>query len=832
MPSVSWKRLGSLLLAAALVTAGCSGEDGNTGAQGPQGDVGPTGPQGDVGPTGPQGDVGPTGPTGPQGDVGPTGPTGPTGPAGQDLVATAKPESCSVCHSGAGSQHQAIYKMYTDAPTLAATIDSVVSTPKGTTPETYDVLVTFTLTKSGSAYGDLTLSTLGQKRYTATQYDPATKEFDTASAITFGTLTQVGAGQYTVKATGAKFAPESAGTNAFLYFYFAENPTLIPPKGHYNLYDNVASVAKIYGTVDYASSANVSACEKCHGAPYMKHGYRAAKVAGLPDMVACKACHTDQRVGSDFDWQVLADDPLAYALYGVTDPQKTTYAYTANVMNDTHMSHAMEFAYPQSMSNCVTCHEGKLGSILTAANFTVTTCKSCHPVTGVGVGGDDPKRAPALMDVLPGAGTAMDHSTLGDLYAYTGMACNLCHRDTNTTGAVKFALIHTGYNKIIYAADGTKYSGAITTTIDSVAFDSATKILTANFSTNGANAAAVFKPTVVISLYGYDTKDFIVGGHSSTGGVRNLEATFGTDTTRLQIAQGATSNAFVATADLTLWAAKLTDGSVKKAEIGILPALGLDQTVTPDNSAKLAGADGTLGTADDVPNPNYNPYIAIGGATTSFDLVGTGGTANAYGKAIVDTAKCNKCHDALGTTFHSPSYGASGVVACRLCHVIGSGGSHLEMQSRSIDSYVHAIHSMQAFDIAGVDFTNPVEAMEYEHHVEATYPNFTLLNCESCHYAGTYEVPDNSKSLPSLLSAAKVLTTKDRAIGALPAYVTGPASRACGSCHRAELINEDAAGALVSFNEHTGMFGFMLDATTNATGILDAAIAKIMALFK
>ncbi len=51
-------------------------------------------------------------------------------------------------------------------------------------------------------------------------------------------------------------------------------------------------------------------------------------------------------------------------------------------MNDVHMSHAMEFPYPQSMANCVTCHEGKLDTVLADANFTVATCKSCHPVTG------------------------------------------------------------------------------------------------------------------------------------------------------------------------------------------------------------------------------------------------------------------------------------------------------------------------------------------------------------------------------------------------------------------------------------------------------------------
>ena len=51
-------------------------------------------------------------------------------------------------------------------------------------------------------------------------------------------------------------------------------------------------------------------------------------------------------------------------------------------MNDVHMSHAMEFPYPQSMANCVTCHAGKLDTVLADTNFTITTCRSCHPVTG------------------------------------------------------------------------------------------------------------------------------------------------------------------------------------------------------------------------------------------------------------------------------------------------------------------------------------------------------------------------------------------------------------------------------------------------------------------
>jgi hypothetical protein len=678
-----------------------------------------------------------------------------------------------------------------------------------------------------------------------TKYNRTTRQFTPTTSL--GVLASLGGGQYTAKndaagtlpnATGPVFAAFAAeASDAMAYAYFAENPTLITPNGNVKLYDNVASVAQTFGTLDYVSAANVSACENCHGKPYMKHGYRAGTVTGLPDLAACKACHYDTRAGHDQGFQCLVDDPAAFAAGTCeTKPEYPYYSYTASTMNDTHMSHAMEFAYPQSMANCVTCHAGKLtgtDGILTQANFKLETCKSCHPVSGVG--GTDPKRAPALKDIMP----ATTHAFLGDLYNYTGMACNSCHTDANA--AIKFAAIHTGYNNRIYKADGTKYASTVTTTIDSVAFDTATKILTVNFSVAGADAGAIFKPTVVMSLYGYDTKDFLISGHSSTGGVRNLEATFGTDTTRLQIAQGATSNAFVATANLTTWATQLADGSVKKVEIGVLPALGLNQAATPDNAPMLAGADNTLGTADDVVNAAYNPFVAIAGATKSFDLVGNGGTADAYGKgttAIVDPAKCNKCHDALGTTFHSPTYGSAGVVACRLCHTIASGGSHLEMQSRSIDSYVHAIHSFQAFDVSGIDFADPVEELEYEHHIESTYPNFTILNCESCHVkpaAGkpaNYEVPDQSKSLPGLLSKASTLTGKDRAIGAIPAYVTGPASRACGSCHRAELIKEDDAAGLASFNSHTDTFGYMLDATTNSAGVLDAAIKKIMAFFQ
>jgi hypothetical protein len=160
-------------------------------------------------------------------------------------------------------------------------------------------------------------------------------------------------------------------------------------------------------------------------------------------------------------------------------------------------------------------------------------------------------------------------------------------------------------------------------------------------------------------------------------------------------------------------------------------------------------------------------------------------------------------------------------------------GGHLEMQSRSMDSYAHAIHSFQYFDSGDV-FTatpDPVEVGRYKIHTEeGVYPYFTTLACESCHVSGVYDVPDQQKSMGGQHSAADAWGV-DRNIGAVPVYITGPGSRACGGCHRAELINEDAAGELASFNQHTAMGGYLVEPGTDTT-LLYQAVDKIMSMFE
>jgi OmcA/MtrC family decaheme c-type cytochrome len=848
--------------------AGCSGDDGKTGA---------------------------TGPAGPGSTIpGPTGPTGATGPAGTvDVVASTKPESCSTCHANAATdQHQSVYNNYIDSQNKNLKLKLVSVTTSGAAPS-YTVTMSFTI-KNADGTPVLDGDTLpsftgtspnnGQRAFYITAYDSATKTFSKVASLSASksaanctpalaaaqTLTVCssgvisdGLGAYHITATGFPYDPTvtSPGvTGTIAYAYVAKASALLVqyPGLNYRLYSDFADDAITFGDAGksspttYVSTANVSACKTCHVGgdqtkPYLKHGYRAAQVANLTDFTACKVCHADNRVGSDHVWQQMLDDPYAWAT-GVA-PDTAKYAYKANLMNDTHMSHAMEFGYPQSLSNCNTCHAGKLDTVLADKQFTATTCKSCHAVDGKDSWFKSvatpqkyaqATRAPALKDMWAAANVSF-HNINDD--------CSVCHK-TGGVGST-FKKYHSGYDASIYdAANGNKkYSTEYSVSVDSATFDKTKNTLNIKFS--ATNTAT--KPTVAVSFYGYDTKDFYISGHTGDGHVgtdaktgcyssrsgtwggctmeyaagANLNDTTDATTTRdnnllyTEVATG-TPGKWDVTLDLTKYVqpastkspttssptigtipALITSGTLKKVEIAILPSL-------------------TIGTQ----------VAAISAVSKTFDLVGNAFASNYFQgtNAIADVAKCNNCHDTLGTTFHTPAYGGS-VTVCRTCHVVTNGGAHLEMQSRSIDSYAHAIHASQYFDTNSVDFSDPVYKARYNLHVEGKFPNFMLQSCEGCHYSGKYGVPDQSKSMPSLLSGSYTMKNWDRNIGTVPAFATGAGGRACAGCHKAELINEDDAGDLASINSHIATNGILLD-NTAPNSYLYGVIDKIMGYFK
>jgi OmcA/MtrC family decaheme c-type cytochrome len=737
-------------------------------------------------------------------------------------------ETCTICHKRDGATHQQYYdELYQDGVIKVENIKYAFKANPDTTT------ITFNMTMNGQPFDPAQADALAiywvPFKDGKFQWEPARDRLSLKGKITSD-------GKGLVTSTLTELAKDDKA--------FVDYADIGQTAGVLAVYGRDGTTGRIPGTrvdqnkypfagvlvtgsgVDYESTANDAGCVKCHTDPYLKHGYIYAQVNNDPktDFMTCKVCHIDNAAGGHYEWQLLVDNPQKAAEFLaepdeekavelLTEEELALYAYNPSVMNDVHMSHAMEFPYPQSMANCVTCHEGKIDRIVADENFTVAQCKSCHPVTGAKAEAKEGEDAAwdttgmALKTLIGEKHPPIDWANPGD--------CTLCHK----TGGVgpAFNQIHTGYDRVVYNDAGIKYSDAVSVTITSAAFKD--NKLTFAFK---AAAESSFKdidvsksitPTVMVSLYGWDTKDFLFGAHersfddnkdgkvdSSDG--RNIEAVFGAKTAnpRLTITSKGAGQ-WEAVADLTSWAAQLGDGSVKRAEVGVLPA--------------AYNADGL--------------QVAVDAATRTVDL-GKGAFDDKAFAPITQVEKCENCHAALATNFHNPSYGGS-VTACRMCHITKAGGSHLELQSRSIDSYAHAIHSMQYFDIGNVVFDDEVQALEYEHHTAMPYPTHGITNCESCHVAGTYNPPTQDKSLPGLLSPSANNETMDRAIEGVPAYVVGPAERACGGCHRAQEINADKAGNLRMLNQHFEMGGYLIPAGDKPVDTLMDVINKVMALF-
>jgi len=755
-----------------------------------------------------------------------------------DVTRDIAPESCVVCHGDdgvarSGPGHQEEYDEFYQDQVLR--VINLAYTNDGTND-----IVTFEMTKKDAlgveqdfncrdATSNPEPDVTDALNIHFVQYDSATREFSDGAASTFwvsikGTLTYDDLGGCTsTKAQSALGDLDSLDGHIAVY---GRDETLVENSAKHTARPKYPFASMITtGTTgtNYVSVANASGCENCHTRPFLKHMYVYGEVNDGTnndgnDFYVCKTCHLDGRNGGSEVWQILKDDPARHAEIAAGDSMTTAeedkYAYTTRLMNDVHMSHNMEFGYPQSMKTCNTCHEGKLVGTLADENYTAETCISCHAVDGL-VAKMTTNRAGDVINV--------HDSFKDDTAVLKTTICAVCHNATDPViPGPLFVEIHNGYDPEIYADDtGLKYSEAFIVKIDdesiddTTSFDAATNILTINFSATEVTPMAGYAitdivPTVFVGLYGYDTKHYIIPPHDRDAD-RNRLLEFPIDGTTENprfpdhtVTVGAGKVDWQVTVKLDDWADMITDGVIKRAEIGVMPAL-----------AHLSVLD----------SRGRPVLVAMNAPSKTFDLT-TGLFDDAYFDDVVDVmGGCNSCHDALATTFHSANRGGN-IKICKMCHVPSAAGSSKELQSRSIDSYVHAVHSFQASRPGRIDFTDAVEVLEYEHHIKSEFPRFGILDCESCHNPGMYGVPNQAKSLPSVLSSTDDVV--DRNIGTVPSVVVGPAARACGACHRAEFIKADDAGGLAAFNSHTKLFGYAVE---DDDGVWDAVVAKIMSLF-
>ncbi len=785
---------------------------------------------------------------GSDGANGANGTNGTNGTNGVNPAAALKLESCAICHNDQtvrnGDAHQADYdqRFQDQVVTVSDNAGVLGKVSYAYNPVDNSHNVTFILKRSGLPFDCTQIKTgapddslsIGYSQYTA-----ATRSFDPpaplTSALSLGSQATLTYNAGTNICTSKTFDNNALGRVGDLSLLNG----IIELNGRDDRQGTLASPSRVQlslfpfagllklGTVNYVSAANVSGCENCHTVPYLKHGFIYGRIGGVAgdnatDFYTCKGCHMDNGPGGHLIWQLLGDNPQLAATFeaagetGLTSAQQTQYAYKTRLMNDVHMSHAFEFEYPQSMSNCATCHAGKLTTaVLTDNNFVIETCKSCHPVTGgtdlpnatggftvdTRAGSTINKQAPALVGTLPLPGSITAHNPP------FATACNGCHKDPAAGGfAPRFNAIHTGYDKVIYGdAIGTKFSTAITVTIDNASYVDNTNTLKFGFHATGSlgavNSTSIV-PTILVGLYGFDSKDFLFGPHESEGSPskRLLEfstatPTLSSNSTRITVTGGA--GTWNVTANLSTWKPYIDNGSVKRVEVAVLPTL----TRTADNEVIALNA----------PSKTFN----LG--TKVFEPAFFGNSIVKASAGRISTADpsmsgCNNCHDALGTTFHTPDRGGN-VVVCRLCHTTKAAASHLELQSRSIDSYIHAIHRFQDFNTGAIDFTDPVEALKYKQHVQSNFPVFGIEDCRACHNAGKFNVPNQALSMPGVLSNTDFATTRNIAATDND-VITGPAARACGACHRAEAIIANAGAGdailLAELNSHMTTFGYML----------------------
>ncbi|WP_020675255.1 multiheme c-type cytochrome [Geopsychrobacter electrodiphilus] len=664
----------------------------------------------------------------------------------------ATPESCAVCHKGAGDQHQAYFNATKDASKiqLAFGTDTVTDNLDGT----YTNVIPFTIDENGAPYlGGVTgnsIDGLGTQRWTIQTFDASTNHVELATlAGAPATYTLAGSGGSYTMTTTLDYDMTATGFTGFIYGYVAKDKIGGAVAGHVQLYDNVSNAALKFGTWTYTSNAAVASCEKCHGTPYMKHGYRAAQVAGIDDFVACKACHYDSRPGND-GTEFFGDG---------------TYAYTANVMTDVHASHLNVFPYPQEMTNCVTCHMGtKLDSTLTQTNFKYSVCTTCHADVDAAT---NTVVAKPLSTIVPAAHPVPVTSATN---------CSACHLDDNSY-APSFVSIHTGVDKVKYAsaADATAGTLRYTYAIDNVVYDATAATLTITWNAKDAAGAAQdvlnLDPTAGPVFLGLPADR-----NNESEGIRIMVAYYGWGTKNVadydyikkdDVIANTTYAAGVATTTFTLNSAKLADNKATKLAVAIIgvPQVNGSMVAVKSVTKDILLADGTLSDRD----------------------------------KVVDNAKCNACHDNI--VIHTgDSHGhttVGNVNACLFCHNTASASGHYAQQGRSIDSYLHSIHSFQ---------TEP----------EFIFPTFTTTDCEACHVAGTYNVPDQTKSLGSVIDNGSVDVT------------VGPASRACGSCHRADALKEGDTGALAAINAHTEAMGYRVPTTVKSfIDVMNSIMAKL-----
>jgi OmcA/MtrC family decaheme c-type cytochrome len=227
-------------------------------------------------------------------------------------------------------------------------------------------------------------------------------------------------------------------------------------------------------------------------------------------------------------------------------------------------------------------------------------------------------------------------------------------------------------------------------------------------------------------------------------------------------------------------------------------------------------------------------------------LVG-GVTGNVARREVVSTAKCNDCHESLGTSYITRYYGAhsGGAVddpaLCGVCHYVNRAGNGW---SGNVQYIVHAVHGIGKRTVQYARYIHVGKRPPYTEDGKGIggygYPG-VLNNCEQCHLPGTYDFSSTAtlNALPNMLWSTVVagniavgaqtspyvgngtygagITYADRVNAPLGTLVNSPITHACFGCH-------DSPSAIEHMKINGGAF-FESRESLNG-GVLNAKLTK------
>ena len=582
----------------------------------------------------------------------------------------------------------------------------------------------------------------------------------------------------------------------------------------------------------------IDSCSGCHAGKVLAHGSR-------KDPQYCVTCHTDQ-IRYTFS-QEASSTAGGMTLTGTTRPTTAVVDGRAlgnfpNMVHHIHMGEGLvkqgyffnaasegkfnDVRYPQDIRNCTKCHDGSTTAVNKTDNGdnwkTVPSqlaCGACHDginfKTGTGVTLAD--AAKGLTSTTIYGGKAHGGGAQGD-----DSACALCHKPASIDiSASHIPVTPPDPNNALSTAGGNthSYSESIDANQNNLP-DGAIKV---SYDVSSVSVNSSGNPVIVFKMLQNGTAVAFNDPATKTEIWNNYIGS-----PSLYFVWAETQDGITAPADFNKSASVWLKALWNKTKAGTLTldattgyyTATLTGTTIPTTAVMVTGGVGfTYGSGSQPLTQTNVPGYPVTASTivpTQFvgglDVVAPNVSMVAKNytgrRPIVETARCNACHEKLGvftaSAFHSGQ--RNDATTCSWCHNPNRTSSGWVVDSEDI---IHAIHGASKRSVA-FNWT----ASSAENFSGVGYPG-VLKKCETCHLPGTYDFSAKTSSdalanrlyrtaatgagfttaaaATSFSFAPADLVPRDVNYGAAGAganLVSSPIAAACFSCHDGKMVSD------------------------------------------